>query len=107
VDSFLGAWAAEETTAMEYEITASNARPSTCITTEGAYDVDVSVTIDGKALPAGEVTLAPRQYDGELDAYGNSPDHWISGALLKAIVDRPDFRELCGNLVAEAAAICE
>jgi hypothetical protein len=44
---------------MDYTITASNARPSTCIAVPGAYDVDVVVTIDGKTLPAGEVTLAP------------------------------------------------
>lgn len=38
---------------MEYTITASNARPSTCITTEGAFDVDVVVTVDLADLAAG------------------------------------------------------
>lgn len=93
---------------MNYTITASNARPSTCVQIAGAFDVDVVVTIDGKTLPAGEVTLAPRQYDGELDAYGPSPAHWISGALLRAIdlIDSDETSDLYRDIVAEAANVC-
>lgn len=70
--------------------TASNPRPSTCCTASGAVDVDVHCAIPGQSghmltLPAGSVTVAPRQADGRLAAYGPTADHWITGALLQSL----------------------
>lgn len=55
----------------------------------------------------GEVTLAPRQHDGQLAPYGPSPDHWISGALLAQLreLDDEDFRVACREIADAAAAV--
>ena len=84
-------------------ISATNPRPSVCLDVRGAVDVDVTVTIGGRAI-AGAVTLAPRQYDGALAAYGPAPDCWISGALLSALRQLGDveFRAACDELEATA-----
>lgn len=88
--------------------TASNPRRSTHVEIPSAIDVDVTIAIgyevgDPTTL-SGEVTLAPRQYDGRLAAYGDSPDHWISGALLRELraLKRDDFRSACQALEAAA-----
>jgi len=62
-------------------------RPSTCADIAGALDLDVEVrfeTPDGvpTSYMAGEITLAPAQYDGRLCAYGDSPSCWVSARLL-------------------------
>lgn len=87
----------------ESSIAATNPRRSACVDIAGAVDVDVTVTIGGRPI-AGEVTLAPRQYDGTLAAYGPAPDHWISGALLSALRQLGDveFRAACDELEATA-----
>lgn len=68
---------------MQHEITASNPRPSTTVETDGAMDIDVTLTVDG-VTTEGEVTLCPAQYDGSLASWGD-PEHWVSGALLAAV----------------------
>lgn len=79
---------------MEIKITASDARPSTCV--GGGTDVDVDVQIDGDSLPAGEVTLVPAEYDGRPVALDGGADYWVSGRLLRELRDR------CGNDLREA-----
>lgn len=84
-------------------VDAAHGRPSTCVDIDGALDVEVTVTIGGRTIE-GEVTLAPRQYDGQLAAYGSSPDHWISGGLLAALrrLDDDAFRAACDAIEAAA-----
>lgn len=75
---------------MASEIKITTVRQSTCVEIEGA--VDVGVEYDGFT---GEVTLCPRQADGELDTYGVQPDHWVSNGLLSRLrrLDDEAFRE--------------
>lgn len=68
----------------EIAVVASSPRASTVTDESGAIDVDVTVTL-GERSVAGEVTLAPQQFDGRLAAYGTAPDQWISGGLLAEI----------------------
>lgn len=86
-------------------ITASNVRPSTYTDTDGAVDIDVTVTLEGLMLE-GEVTLAPAQYDGSLGAFGESPDQWVSGDLLRYLrtLDDSDFRSALDALESAAGA---
>lgn len=98
-------------------ITARNPRESTCIDNEGALDVDVTVVLDirDRAIRdcdyitvEGEVTLAPCQHDGSLAVYGNSPDQWMTGALLATLRHLPDadFRSACDAIEAAAIEVC-
>lgn len=88
------------------EVIASNRRPSSCVDVTGAVDVDVEIRMAGITM-MGEVTLAPREYDGRLDAYGSTADHWISGKLLAELrelaLSDTGFRALCAKIVAEAS----
>lgn len=86
-------------TASAIRIAPSIGTRSTCVDTEGALDYDVTVTI-GDLEIEGEVTLAPSQYDGQLDSWGASPDHWVSDGLLRVLRDLPDarFREVLGTI---------
>ncbi len=72
-------------------VAASIPAQSTCMPEDsGAVDIDVDVTLsDGRTL-SGEVTLAPREYDGRLASFG-APDNWVSGALLR------DLTRACGE----------
>lgn len=62
-------------------ITCGEPRPTTT-GVEGGVDVPVTVYTPNGATLSGEVTLAPAQ-DGRpvYQAYGQSPDQWVSGAL--------------------------
>lgn len=82
---------------------AGNVRPSSCVEIAGAVDVDVDVRIDDRRI-SGEVTLAPRQYDGRLAAYGDSPDHWLSGDLLRVLRDLDSAAYRAALDTIEAAA---
>ena len=85
--------------------TASNPRPSRTIDLAGSYDVDVSIDLDGATL-TGEVTLAPRQYDGSLEAYGDCPDMWISGDLLAQLRQRDDAKDCYRAIESAAVEAC-
>lgn len=85
---------------------ATNARPSRTIGLAGSYDVDVSIEIDGVTL-TGEVTLAPRQYDGRLAAVGDCPDMWISGDLLAKIRNRDDALDAYDALESAACKVAQ
>lgn len=96
----------------EIAATASNPRPSTCLADRpGAIDADVVLTGPWGGDPlTGEVTLVP-DGEGGLDAYGNTPDHWISGKLVQRMhevcLTDDDFRWACRALrsaVADAVA---
>jgi len=88
-----------------FAVTASRPR-STTTGVDNGVDVDVRVTLAGSTYD-GEVTLAPAQYDGRLCAYGNQPDMWISGALLKVLkrLGDADFRAALNAIEAEAADV--
>lgn len=90
-------------------VVASSPRPSSCLPVAGAVDVDVTVTLPGGDPLEGEVTLAPRQYDGQLASYGSSPDHWVSGALLRALRGLSDlaFRAALDQIEAAAADVVD
>ncbi len=101
----------EENAAAPGEITAtaSNPRPSTCLPDRpGAVDVEVALSLAGVTSPLiGEVTLAPGR-DGGLESYGDSPDHWISGELVRRMhemLSDDDFREACRVLRSAAADV--
>ncbi len=80
--------------------------PSTCIGLPGARDVEVIVQIPGLEPIEGEVTLAPRPYDGRLAAYGPRPDQWVSGNLLRQLNQLCD-RDFRATLDAIEAAACD
>lgn len=85
-------------------VAASLGTPSSCLDIPGALDIDVTVTV-GDVTIDGEITLAPRQYDGRLAAYGATADHWVSGAMLAQLA-RMAGDDLRGWLDAiESAAI--
>jgi len=63
---------------------------------------DVCVSVDGVD---GEVTLVIDEINGGWTAAGNSPDHWINGALLASFRDSADFTDIC--LALKFAAINE
>ncbi len=64
---------------------------ATTTSVEGAVDIDVTLKAPGGATVAtGEITVAPQPYDGRFVAYGDSPDHWISGDLLRQLRELPD-----------------
>lgn len=87
-------------------IITANVSPSACIDLPGARDVEVVVQIPGLDPIEGEVTIAPCQYDGKLEAYGCGPDNWLSGWLLcqlRDLCDR-DFRAALDAIEAAAVA---
>lgn len=87
-------------------VVASNVRPSNCVDISGAVDVDVLVTFSTGEAMSGEVTLAPRQYDGVLSACGDSADCWISGALLARLYTLGlATREVFGAIEASACEV--
>ncbi|MBK8260263.1 MAG: hypothetical protein IPK80_02875 [Nannocystis sp.] len=71
-------------------VTVTKVGASKTVETVGA--VDASVLVDGVSY---EVTLCPRQYDGQLDMWGDI-DHWISG--------QRDPRDLSSETLDEIAA---
>lgn len=82
-------------------VTVTSARPSTILLEiAGAVDVDVDVRRGGEDLPGGEATLVPAA-DGSwrLEAAGDSPDCWLTGALLGAL-----RAEEVGDVLAEVEA---
>lgn len=89
---------------MSIEIVNAGPARETSTGVKGGIDVDVTVRV-GDDLIEGGVTLAPAQHDGRLAAYGNSPDTWISGALLARLYQLSDsaFRQALEDL--EGAAV--
>lgn len=87
-------------------IDTTNPRPSTCLPRTGAMDVDVLISHPALGNIEGEVTLVPN-HDGNLAAYAGEPSHWISGPLLRRMIELPDadFRDLCDEI--ETAAVVE
>lgn len=85
-------------------VIASNPRPTTC-DYRGGYDVDVTVSIGGCVLPAGEVTLAPAQ-DGRpcYEAIAPYADGWVSGALLASLssLEGEAFHDALRTIASEA-----
>ncbi|MBX3264889.1 MAG: hypothetical protein KF782_34780 [Labilithrix sp.] len=76
---------------------------------EGGLDVGVTVTLpDGREVD-GEVTLAPSDHASRpaYEAYGPSPDYWVSGGLLRALyaaLDGDDLRDALEAIESAAAA---
>jgi hypothetical protein len=86
----------------DIHVAASIATPTTT-GVEGAMDVDVTVTIDGKEHD-GEVTLVRSEQDGRWVSWGQ-PDHWVSSKLLASLQALPhhEFRSAL-NAIEEAAS---
>jgi hypothetical protein len=83
----------------DLEVTVWNAQASTALPdTPGAVDLDVDV-----GPFTGEVTMVSGR-DG-YEPYGNSPDHWISGGLLRALQGLSDekFREVLNEIAGAAS----
>lgn len=95
---------------IEIEVTASNAHPSTTIADKGAWDVEIDLEIGGPTgrKVKGEVTLAPRGFDGKLASWGDM-DHWMSGELCAIARDLTDegCAELCREIEACASEAVE
>ena len=87
-------------------IITSKARPSCCVETEGALDVDVTIRFaDGTELE-GELTLLPAEDGSGYTSWG-SPSHWVSDGLLSVIQCRDDFDLVLDMLAASASAACD
>lgn len=66
----------------------------------GGVDIDVTLTAPGGATVArGAITVAP-QHDGRFVAYGNHPEHWVSGDLLQKLseLSDADFTRVLGEV---------
>lgn len=91
---------------MQIEITTRNARRSTTVDTEGAWDVDVEIEIGGRTgrKVTGEVTLCPREADGVMDSWGEDINTWLSSDLVAVAYDltADGRRALCREIVASA-----
>lgn len=96
---------------MQIEITTSNARPSTTVDTEGAWDVDVELEIGGRTgrKVTGEVTLCPRDFDGQLAAWGEDINTWMSSDLVAVAYDltADGRRALCREIEADSVEAIE
>jgi hypothetical protein len=84
-------------------VEASNARPTALDVSDGCVDVDVIVRY-GSVTLHGEVTLGP-SHSGALGAYGDCPDTWVSGDLLRELYALPG--KLCTTLDAVESAAAE
>lgn len=85
----------------------------------GALDVTISVTLPDGSGVAGEVTLAPHEYDGRWSAWGQ-PECWMSEMLVtklrEAFVDdsahgqgnefRKDFTRALADIELAAREAC-
>jgi hypothetical protein len=86
-------------------VTASNARATETSVVDG-IDVDVIYSLDGGEHHAGTVTLAPKN-DGRLGStWAQSPEEWVSRALLRGISGLGDgeYRTALSEIEAEATA---
>ena len=89
------------------EVIASNPR-ETDTGVKGAIDVDVEITLDDGTILDGEVTLV-RAADGRpsWEPYGDTADHWVSGALLAALSahvgDAESLRRALSEIAGSAA----
>jgi hypothetical protein len=66
------------TTTATITISQTSDTASTTVTTAGARDYDLTITVGDVEIEA-EVTLIPSEYDGCLGSWG-SMDHWLSSA---------------------------
>lgn len=73
----------DEDTLTAMHVIASHVRP-TDTGVDGALDVDVEIAVDGCEF-AGEVTLVRRDDRREEWAAWGGRDHWVQGALLRAL----------------------
>lgn len=75
-----------------------------------AIDLDVRVAVEGNQF-VGEVSLIPRRDGGRgFEAYGTSPDHWVSRELLQGLQrvyegDDEGFREALDAIEGTAAYV--
>jgi len=78
--------------------------PTAGTTGAGGWDLDVTVTIDGREIE-GELTLLPSEQDGRPSAWG-APDNWVSSGLLAGLRARSSGFDALRDMlsVIEAAA---
>lgn len=88
------------TSNLRIHVSATEGTPSKYVDDSNARDYKVTLTIAGVRVD-GSATLIPREYDGELDAWGDL-DNWLSASLVPAVcaLGDADRRELLREIVA-------
>lgn len=82
-------------------VEAGDVHPSTCA--EGAWDVDITLTIPGGTTVEGQCTLAPAAYDGRPASWGDGGlEPWLEHTLIE-VCERQDTDDLplCDTLASE------
>lgn len=98
----------EQVTETTVTVAASNARPSSYVDDQNrrAVDVDVTLTIGGKAHMGG-VTLV-EDHDGRLSAWGML-ENWVSDGLVAAVwtLDESERRDVMDEIEERARMAAE
>lgn len=96
---------------MDYNVTVSDASPSTC--RDDGLDVDVTVYFFDGTKASGEVTLV-KDHEGEWWSWGATAYHWVSGELLDKLVDKliadfppRDFDAILREIALKASESCK
>lgn len=87
-----------------YTIKATAGRDSTTVTTKGAKDFVVTVTMSDGTSVEGETTLIPSEWNGVLAPWGMR-DNWMTWSLNKLANDldgdgSDDGKDLCSAIAA-------